>query len=204
MLSAATAGAALQPDAEQIRAKTTEVFSRPEFDPTPGENFWLRILREFFLWLGSLYTNSPVLYWVLLVGCISLLLLIVGHIVYTLYRALTVSESQSAQSARAARQRLSASYSADASRLAEAGDYTEAIRCLFLSLVFYYDEAGRVPLKKSLTNHEYLALLDQRLPVRNDLEVLVSTIDDYWYGQRAADQSRFQACQSVYDRLKKA
>ena len=55
---------------------------------------------------------------------------------------------------------LSIGYREEAARRAEAGDYTEAVRFLFLSLVYRFDERGRVSLHKDCTNREYLDSLE--------------------------------------------
>src|SRR5262245_21267655 len=69
-----TSGASAQssPPPDAVREKAAEVFSRPEFRPSePGPGTWLlRQLRDFFLWLGGLYENSPLLFWLILVGCL--------------------------------------------------------------------------------------------------------------------------------------
>jgi hypothetical protein len=194
------------PTPEQVRRTAEEVFARPEFAPDAGRPNWLlRALAEFFRWLGTLYTANPLLFWVLLIGCILLLILILGHIIYTVVRAfrgggIDARRRQQAE-AEARRGRLSAAYRAEAGRHAARGEFTEAIRALFLSLVYRYDEKGRVSLHKAWTNREYLTLLDEDLPAREQLAVFVDALDDHWYGQRPAGAEQYERCQALYDRL---
>lgn len=203
-----TALLAAAPAPETIRQKAEEVFARPEFDPNPRKPFGLpdfviqcfQWLGTFFQWLGTLWSASPVLFWVLLIGCISLLVLLLGHIGYTIYKSVTFSGG-GAGAARAARLRQSGAHFDAAQQSAAAGDFTEAIRELFLALVYRYDEAGRVSLRKSATNREYLTHLDDRLPVRRELEVFVNTLDDFWYAQRHAERPRYENCLALYHRL---
>jgi hypothetical protein len=197
--------AAPSPSPDQVRRAAEEVFARPEFDPDAGRPNWLlRALAEAFQWLGTLYGSNPVLFWVLLVGCLLLLALLVGHIVYVVVRSFgrdAEARRRGPASEAEQRRRQSAAYRDEARRRAAGGEYTEAIRCLFLALVYRFDETGRVGFPKSATNREYLQLLGEDLPVRGQLAVFVDTLDEHWYGQRPADRSQFERCEALYDRL---
>jgi hypothetical protein len=200
---AAWALVAPSPPPEQIRRQVDDIFARPEFAPAAREPGWLlRHLAELFRWLGSLHNESAVLFWLILIGCLALLALLVGHIIYTLWRAFSYDAGGRRGAREAARRlRLSADLHAEALRRAEQGDYTEAVRHLFLSLVHRFDEAGRATLRKAATNHEYLDLLDPQLPVREELAVFVEALDEHWYGQRPADRPQFDHCLALYRRL---
>src|SRR5438552_2435037 len=172
------------PPASAVRDKAAEVFQRPEFQSEPSAPTWLfRVLRDFFAWLGSLYENSPLLFWLLLIGCVLLLIAIVVHIVWQVRKVFAGRERASGPGDRAGRMLLSIGYREEAVRRAEAGDYTEAVRFLFLSLVYRFDERGRVSLHKDCTNREYLDALDDRMAVQDALRVMVDVLDDHWYGQ---------------------
>jgi hypothetical protein len=198
------AQAAPSPSPSAVREKTAEVFDRPEFKSadTNKSTWLLRVLGQFFLWLGTLYEVSRGLFWLLLIGCVVILLAILAHIVFTI-RKVFVGGGLRGERGRghAERMLLSVSYREEANRRAAAGDYTEAVRFLFLSLVYRFDEAGRVSLHKAYTNREYLQLLGDRTPARDALRVMVDTLDDHWYGQRACDVGQYQACLAVYERL---
>ncbi len=192
-------------DPEQIRRTAQEVFSREEFDPNAGTpNWFMRTLAEFFRWLGGLSAASPVLFWVILGGCVLLLIVLVVYAVASLGWGFEIGAGAARRRAAAAaaeRKRRSAEFRAAAATAASRGDFTEAIRCLFLSLVHRFDEQGRIGFQKARTNREYLGLLDTDPPIRGELAVFVDTLDEHWYGQRPAGQDRFADCQSRYDRL---
>src|SRR5207237_2702926 len=97
---------------------------------------------------------------------------------------------------------LSADYADEARRRAEAGDYTEAIRCLFLSLIYRLDESGRVAFHKAYTNHEYLDLVADQAEVRAGLSVFVEALDEHWYGQRPASPEQYRQCLALAERLR--
>jgi hypothetical protein len=205
LLAPAAAGAQPSPPADAVRGKTAEVFDRPEFRPDkPGPGNWLlRQLRDFFLWLGSLHEGSPLLFWLILVGCLVALAALLVLMAYQIRSAFGGGgrDRAAARDAAAQRIRLSTAHKAEADRRAAAGDYTEAVRFLFLSLVYRLDERGRVSFHKEYTNREYLELVGERLHVRDALRVLVDALDDHWYAQRPCGRERYEACLAVYDRL---
>lgn len=205
LLTAGLAGAQPSPPPDTVRGKKAEVFNRPEFRPSePGVGGWLwRQLRDFFRWLGSLYDVSPLLFWLILISCLVSLVGLIALMVYQIRSAFAVGRrgGASVQNNAAQRIRLSVAHREEADRRAAAGDYTEAVRYLFLSLIYRLDERGRVSFHKDYTNREYLELIDDRLPAPDALRLLVDTLDDHWYAQRPCDRERYEACLAVYNRL---
>jgi hypothetical protein len=203
-LLAGHACAADPPAPDEVRKKLDGVFRRPEFRPQDPDS-WLRDLfraiGRFLQWLGGLREAAPLLFWLLLSICVGLLVFLA---VVVVRKTVTMfyNPGSAAQWA-AARQRAlrSAEFAAEADRRAAAGDYTEAIRCLFLSLVYRYDESGRVNFREAFTNHEYLGLFDGRPAVQNDLRLFVDALDEHWYGQRPASAAEYQRCRAAYEGL---
>jgi hypothetical protein len=112
-----------------------------------------------------------------------------------------VPRGGAAASASAERARLSQACRQEACDRAAAGDFTEAIRFLFLSLVYRFDEEGRVLFQQAYTNREYPGLFDDRPQVNQDLRVFVDVLDANWYGQQPTDRRRYEECLALYDRL---
>ena len=193
------------PSPDIIRHTNEEILERPEFQlQRSGKGNWLlRKLGELMDWLGGLAETAPVLFWLLLIICIGALIAVVILIVLQFRAVFTRSYRDRSASAQAAAQRrgLAATYRREAEQRASAGDYTEAVRYLFLSLVYRLDERGRVSLHQAYTNREYLELLGDRLPVRDSLRIIVDTLDDHWYGLRPCDCSQYEACLAVYERI---
>jgi hypothetical protein len=203
---AVAAGAAPHPAGPQIARNLEEVYDRPEFLPPRAPSWignWLNEkLRDFFFWLASLHSTSPVLYYVLLVGCLVTLALLLFHIGWTIHRAVFVSaRGKAAPSAASERTKLSARFHEEALLRAQQEDYTEAIRCLFLSLVYLYDESGRVSFRRAYTNREYLGLFAQKPDAQAHLKQFVDTIDDHWYGVRPTQAGRYEECLALYESL---
>jgi hypothetical protein len=202
---AAILAAVPRPGEDEIRRKLDEVLSRPEFSGKQQADWLLAILRwisQFFGWLGSLGETAPLLFWLLLAGCLALLFLLVAHIAWTVRRVFVGGARRArGEKSQQRRQRLSTSYGEEARRRAANRDFTEAIRYLFLSLVYRFDETGRVNFQQAYTNREYLGLFRDRPPVHERLKKFVDTLDDYWYGQRATDRARYDKCLAVYQEL---
>jgi hypothetical protein len=185
-----------------IREKVEEVFGRPEFRPVDDRpTGWLmRLLGDFFAWLGSLHEQSPALFWLLLAVCVLLLLALLTHIAFQVRSLFAATGRVRATQERAERERRSNECRAESDRRAEAGDYTEAIRFLFLSLIYRFDESGRIGLHKESTNREYLDLVGDRNRVRDALRVMVDLLDDHWYGLKPCDRSQYEDCLAAYER----
>jgi hypothetical protein len=197
-----------QPSEDEIRRQLDDIFSRPEFSGHGRETWLMQIakwLGELLQWLGGLHEKAPVLYWVLLVGCLVALVLLLTHIGWTVRRVLfTGARLLEADEPERQRSRLSRTYWEEANRAAAAMDFTEAIRFLFLSLVYRFDESGRVNFQQAYTNREYLALFADRPPVHDPLKVFVDTLDDYWYGLRATDRRQYEECLALFEGLTSA
>jgi hypothetical protein len=197
--------AAPQPSEDKIRHTLHEILSRPEFS-TPTRPAWadwlLQRLGDFFSWLASLRAASPILFWLLLVGSLLLLALLLGRIFWTVRRVLyRQGRSVGEETAQERRGRLSQMCEAEARRRAAAAEFTEAIRYLFLALVYRFDEKGRVSFQQACTNREYLGLFADRPRIQDRLRVFVDTLDDYWYGQRPTDSRQYEDCLGIYQEL---
>lgn len=194
------------PTEQQVRSTVEEVYQRPEFSLQSSSNIFKIIsqwLGDFFHWLGSLQDANPVLYWILLLSLSALLALLITHLTWTIRRVLFVGEgARKLALEKQQRLHLSQEYLQAARQRAGEGDFTEAIRCLFLSLIYYFDESGRIHFQDSYTNREYLALFTDRQPVHDALAVFVDVLDDYWYGQRPADRRQFDECLVRFESLK--
>jgi hypothetical protein len=193
------------PADDEIRKHLEEILARPEFG-AKVDDLWRRFWQKIADFLGSLsglQDTSPVVYWFLIVACLGLLALLVIHIIWSVRRVLFVgaggSESESSAETRG---RLSIGYRDEAHRRAVAGEYTEAIRFLFLSLVYRFDESGRVLFPRAYTNREYLSLFEGRMPMRSQLQVFVDALDEYWYGQRTVAQEQYERCRLLYEQMR--
>lgn len=196
------AAAAPEPGEPEIREKLEEVFSRPEFQPQEiRESFLERWISKFFAWLASLRGESPLLFTFLISTFIALLIALLVYLAW--WARWSFSERGAAAGAVAAerRRQLSLACREEAEHRAALGEYTEAIRHLFLSLVYRFDESGRVSFLRAYTNREYLTLFHDRPTEQTTLTVFVDALDDHWYGQRPAERAEYDACVRLYEGL---
>jgi hypothetical protein len=195
------ATARLPPSNEEIHREVKEVFARREFLGGERHDWALEWLLDALKWLGSLRHDNPTLFWIILIACCTLLVLLLGHITWTVRRLFTAArEGRQDATTAAERQRFSQDSWEEARQAAARGDFTEAVRFLFLSLVYRFDENGRVNFQRAYTNREYLRLLgDDRL--RTELRVFVDTLDANWYGEHPTEESRYRECLQLYESL---
>jgi hypothetical protein len=195
-----------RPTDDDIRQRLESILARQEFSPHQPSDLWLRLIQrinEFLKGLSGLQVASPVVYWLVIAGCLTLLALLVAHIVWTVRRVLFLGPgAPPAESAGEKRGRLSNAYKEEALLQAAAGEYTEAIRFLFLSLVYRFDESGRVLFPHSYTNREYLSLFDGRAETRSRLQVFVDALDEFWYGERPISRQQYERCQALFDAMR--
>jgi hypothetical protein len=211
-LCSAAAGAAVpHPPQDEIRKQVEEILARPEFAP-PKETslnwvekifLWIgQRITEFVIWLASLQATAPVLFWLLVSMAILAVLFLMTYAGRKVRRILYLGARPGGKdSEQQKRARLSQLYREEAQKWAARNNFTEAIRYLFLSLVYHFDEAGRVNFQQAYTNREYLALFAERPRVRTELRVFVDTLDDHWYGERPTDQARYEECLALYEDL---
>jgi hypothetical protein len=189
MLAWPRAGSAA-PSEAQIQQELQEVFERPEFNSDKD--------KELAINVGSPFAN-----WFLIALLVAALALVLVFVARAILRVVYVSPGQnSLDESQARRRRLSASMREDADRHAGAGEYTSAVRCLFLSLVYAFDESGRTLFQPALTNREYLREFNDKPGLKEGLKFFVEILDANWYGQHPTTQDKYQECLGQYQRLK--
>ncbi len=190
-----------QPDEGRVRDELRKVFERSEFNPEPNEQ-QLGWLRRLFELLGSLREAAPLIHWLLVATCIGLLLVLLYWLARSIRRAVFVRvDGEEGALAEAKRREQSTRFRAEADQRAREGDFTAAVRCLFLSLVYAFDESRRFLFLPALTNHEYLEGFADRPALKRGLHVFVKVLDENWYGQQPTQAADYQACLTLYERL---
>jgi Domain of unknown function (DUF4129) len=190
------------PSPERIRRSLDDVFARREFNPSPSRVDLGQSLTNVFAWLGSLSSSAPGLFWVILIGCLVLLTLLVTHLSWTIHSAFSAARrARQAGEGQQQRRRLSETYATAADQADAAGNYTEAVRCLFLALVYHFDESGRISYLPAGTNREYLREFANRPAILRDLGVFVDILDDNWYGQQPTPPEHYRRCREMFDRI---
>ena len=118
---------------------------------------------------------------------------VLGLILFQLIRQVTIGFNQegiSAQSDDAHFEPLTVSEAMErAEKTAESGDYRHSVRYLYLSTLLILEEKGVLKPDRSLTNQEYLEVMDRHPKKAAVLRDVVNIFDRVWYGKREIDQS---------------
>ncbi len=85
-----------------------------------------------------------------------------------------------------------------ASALARAGRYRDAIRLLLLGAMSAIDSRGLIRRRQGLTNADYLRAVRREPPLRRALETIVLAFDETHFGRREASAERFEDCLRHY------
>lgn len=198
------------PDADAIRRKAAEVVARPEFELDSGIdaeqlNLWWRILmwlltpvRWFFELLGDLPES---LRWLVVIGLLSVLLALVGHIIWTFVRAIQGTPMKRFGSINRDRFASPEELEASAEGRAAEGDLIGAIRCLFRACLLRIERAEEKPFRRGITNREILRRY-RTSPLFEPLSRLVETIDTRWYGHAPCEEGDYLDCRTEHARIR--
>lgn len=184
-----------------------QILAQPEFN-TPL-SLWERFLR----WLRSFLpqpkpgnseataTVAQFITWAIAgVGIVLLIWLLsywlqgfLGNFVADFANRRAPSAEDTPLTANAARQQ--------ATMLAQAGNYRDAVRQLYLSALLSLEEHNFIRYDRSLTNREVLAQVQKKQTVQSHLQPIVETFDDVWYGIHEPDQTTFSDYAQEIDQL---
>lgn len=160
MIGRAGAGQAADVPPDSIRAALEEVFAREEFDwtriPDP-----LAFLRDWFgdlsRWSVQLQSTHPFVFWLLVLTLAAVLVSLLVHIGYVIWRAVRPvgSVGGAAPGPRRSPQRDARWHLGETDRLRGEGRYVEALAHRFAALLLDLDRRGAVRFHPSKTPAEY-------------------------------------------------
>lgn len=186
--------------ADSLRAALDSVFRSPAYDWRPPDmtvTWFTEHFRALLAWLDSLRTLNPVAYHVFLVMLIAVLLAIILHAAWILFRTARQAElGADTETVAALAARGQAWYDAEADRLAREGRFAEAVQAAFVALARRLDALGLLQYNASLTPAECAraARLDEA--DRSRLRRLVLELYRVAFGSgqcNAADYRRWRA-----------
>ena len=145
---------------DSLRAVIHAVLNRPEYgwdQPARHPSWLLQLFQNFAGWLDSLRTQSPALFSLFVWGLLAVLLLILVHGGWVMYR--TVRGASASGSREPAPSRVAVRdarwYQKQADRLAELGHYADAMQAAFIGLVLRLDARELLRYHPSKTPREY-------------------------------------------------
>ncbi len=125
-----------------------------------------------------------------LIGIIAAVVL--GLILFQLIRQVTIGFNQEGITAQVDDESYEPLTVAEAmeraDKTAESGDYRHSVRYLYLSTLLILEEKGILKPDRSLTNQEYLEVMDKHPKKAAVLRDVVTIFDRVWYGKREIDQ----------------
>lgn len=200
------AGAAHDDTAARLQLLTA-IFQRAEF--VEHDSLWQRLWRWLRSWLPTAQDNSntatsPLFVWIgwALIGVAAALL--IWLLSYWLQNLLGrfiggseshVKERDSAMPQTAAEARTIAHH------LADAGSYRQAVRHLYLSALLALHERNLITYQQSDTNREVLTAVRAQPHLHQQLQPVIETFDDVWYGVHEPDRTSFDSYVDAVEKL---
>lgn len=193
------------------RGKADAILGRTEFRAVEEQGWLSRQWGRLRLWLGTLiygaFSKMPRSPWV--VPAIEGALLI-GAAVALILWAWRVTQQQRVELAVPANERqvLWQKESDDWARRAEvqaaAGDWREAVHCLYWAAIVMLEGKRLWRPNRARTPREYLPLLEAGSARQRALGGLTRLFERIWYGLRPAGQQEFEQAQALLEELKAA
>jgi len=175
------------PPPDSIRAAARQVFAAPEYEwaHPPRSTLWGKTLVLFgrlLAWLDQMHALHPIRYYVILGLMIAMLLAILSHFGYLVWRTFRPVTSAPAAAQAPATVHDAQWHLLEAQRLSEAQRYAEALGHRFLALVLMLERRSAVRFDLSKTPAEYVgeAKLDE--VGRGELAQLVDTLYRHLFG----------------------
>ncbi|MBD3673262.1 MAG: DUF4129 domain-containing protein [Planctomycetaceae bacterium] len=197
------------PPPESIRETTEQVLSSGDYlldaEENPLAPFWermwdlllsvLELIRGFFWFLHGL---PFAIQWIIIAGLFTLLIVLTIHILYTMIRAMGREPSPARFSGYRPEHRDDPRvWEEQATQLASVGSFIEAVRLLLRASLFRLEESFERPFRRSTTNREYLRKY-RKLPVINEVKLLVETVDRKWYGEEICLREDYEQCREAH------
>lgn len=195
----------LRPGDEEVRALATEILRRPEFARyrTLESDLLTTIQRwinEYLGWLVRLHVESPVLYWLFVLGLVGLAAALIGHIVWSLRIALAARTAPDVERGES----RPTNWLGEAERLAAGGRFLEAAHHLVLGSIELLVARGIIELRRADANS---VLRDRVLrstlpaPLRREFLELLDTFETRWFRDRVEDGALFRSWRGLHARL---
>ncbi|MBN1254253.1 MAG: DUF4129 domain-containing protein [Deltaproteobacteria bacterium] len=172
-----------------------EILEREEFATKEVNPIMMRIMSKISEWLHKLFGGlrpnvslSPqfvwflkVLFYVVLGG---LLIVIIILLLRRISKISLPLQHRAEELPRSEPNRLgnSQELQEEAGRYAKEGNYRYAVRYLYIALLVYLDEKGKIEYNPTQTNSEYLRRASEYSSLYGLLKILTSAFERYWYG----------------------
>jgi hypothetical protein len=197
------------------RLKVQEILNRPEYKPKRQNkvvafikgiwdsivNFISDMFRAVRRLLGQLFGSTAEGSWL----SIAVVILVLGVLAFFVARAIRKAKPRR----RRPKKRTILGEEIDAGTTAEAlaerayevareGDFRNAIRKLYIALLYELSERRLIELEESATNREYLARVSGKGALTKAMAYMTDRFDYFWYGMIPTSGEDFSAYQARY------
>jgi hypothetical protein len=192
------------PTPRETVEKVIEVLGRPEFAGSEEEEEGLllilaNMLSDFVDAVKRLRRTNRTVYWTIVGWLASTLLVIVGHVAWTVWRGGAGAAAAEARRPSAADPALATRAGRDPERMlagadgaAAAGRHAEGVPWLYLALLFRLERAGRVEFDPARTGLEYADALARRPSDRTLWTGFLDRHDPVVFGARPCPPGEFE------------
>lgn len=191
----------------EARSKLSEILQRPEFVRNDMFAQWFQNIDEFLTHLLSRIMGKPVKIgslgiWEDVLSFLAALFVLVifiyvGSRLYRFFYPEYFEESIFTQEAAAADENQLRSQAAAS---AEKGDFRDAIRYQYLSLLLFLDKKQLIRFRFSKTNHEYLQeyRISEGGTETESFAGLLAFFERKWYGMEPCNECDYQEFRAMY------
>ncbi|HEV8266277.1 MAG TPA: DUF4129 domain-containing protein [Gemmatimonadales bacterium] len=184
------------------------MFTRPDYQWVERRQplLWLvNLWRQLMDWIDSLSRQHPLSFKVLLWGLVLLLVALLAHVAYVVWRIVRPSvRTAAARGAGGAAVVLDArSHLARAEELARAGRYAEALGHRFLAVVLELEEANALRFHASKTPAEYVGEVRLDDSGRATFATLVARLYRHLFAALPCDEAEYREFGATAEQLRR-
>jgi hypothetical protein len=191
------------PTPDTIRQTAKEVLARPTYEMRPTYDsryvldFIWRLLQPVFKFLSRLWDISPVLAWFVAIVLLAILVLLIGHILYTFRQALKRRAVLADPLQLSVHKLDPLELEIEAENAAVRHDYITAVRLLFRAILLRIAVYEKRQFRPGATNQQYIRRYSKASFV-GALQQFVNVIDAKWYGQSQCQAEDYFACRQAH------
>ena len=185
-----------QVESDSLRAALRAVFQAREYRWSEPSSTWLWLTEQWHRlldWLETLRVASPARYYLLLAAMTLVLLAILAHLTWVVWRSLRPRDAVGVPTPDTAPPQGAAWHLAEARRLGAIGRFAEALAHRFLAAVLDLDGQRVVQFHPSKTPAEYAAEARLDATGRSELAALVASLYHHVFGGVPCDAEAWHA-----------
>ncbi|HEV2749953.1 MAG TPA: DUF4129 domain-containing protein [Gemmatimonadales bacterium] len=191
---------------DSVRRAVAEVFARPTYRWTTGRSpleWMVEQLGRFLDWLARAEASHPAVFQVLLGVLVAMLLGVLAHMGYVVWRITRPTVQTAARVAGATGLRLedARAHRERAERLAREGRYAEALAHRFIAMLLDLDRDEALKFDPSKTPAEYVGEARLDAAGRASLGALVARLYGHLFGAAPCDERTYREFASQADLL---